>query len=139
MVLLVVALAGCRGDARPDDVPVRAQVSIAPTPPIVGPTRLVVTVTDDDGRPVEDGRVRVEGTMTHAGMVPVVEDARHQAEGRWVVPEFEFTMSGDWILRVHIQLPDGREAVRQEEVRVVGRGGGASSADEPHLAVGGTS
>ena len=116
----VFVLAGCRGDPPPDDVPIEVGVSVAPTPPIVGPVRLVLTITDEQGAPVEDARVLVEGTMTHAGMTPVQDTATYQGQGRWVVPEFEFTMGGDWILTTRITLPDGREAVRQREFNVVG-------------------
>ncbi len=122
LVATALLLAGCRGDRPTDDLPVHVQVSSAPTPPIIGPVRLVLTVTDDDGAPVEASEVRVEGTMTHAGMVPVHETARREGEGRWVVPEFEFTMGGDWILIVEVELPDGRVATREREVTVVSRG-----------------
>jgi hypothetical protein len=117
-----LVLAGCRGDRPADDLPVHVQVSSAPTPPIVGPVRLVLTVSDGEGAPVEASEVRVEGTMTHAGMVPVHETARPEGEGRWVVPEFEFTMGGDWILIVEVELPDGRVATREREVTVLSRG-----------------
>ncbi len=120
ILLLALALAACRGDPPPNDVPIQVNVSVAPTPPIVGPVRMVITITDDDGEPVEDAEVRVEGTMTHAGMTPVHATASHQGQGRWVVPEFDFTMSGDWILITRVRLPDGREAVRQREMSVVG-------------------
>ena len=120
LLLAALALAACRGDPPPDDVPVQVDVSVAPTPPIVGPVRLVLTITHEDGEPVEDAQVRVEGTMTHAGMTPVHDTAAHQGQGRWVVPEFDFTMSGDWILVTRVRLPDGREAVREREMSVVG-------------------
>lgn len=126
LVLASALLAGCRGDPRAsdDDVPVRVHVATAPTPPIVGPVRTVLTLTDDDGEPVDDARVRIEGTMTHAGMTPVHDSAVHQGSGRYVVSDFEFTMSGDWILIIRITLPDGREAVREHPLRVVGPDGG---------------
>ncbi len=115
-----LALGACRGDPPPDDVPIQVDVSVAPTPPIVGPVRLVLTITDEAGDPVEDARVQVEGTMSHAGMTPVHDSASYQGQGRWVVPEFEFTMGGEWIMIIRVTLPDGREAVREREMDVVG-------------------
>jgi hypothetical protein len=128
-----VAVGACRPDAPPDDLPIRVEPSFAPTPPIVGPVRIVLRITDLDGAPIEDASVRVEGTMTHAGMVPVQATAEPHGEGWWVVPEFEFTMGGDWILMTRVELPDGREAMREREVHVIGRD--ASSGD-PASAVG---
>ncbi len=109
---------GCRGEAT-DDLALDVRVSVAPTPPLVGPALVVVELVGEEGAPVEGARVRVEGTMTHAGMVPVLAEAEPTGDGRYRVPEFTFTMGGDWILRVHITLADGREGVREREVRVV--------------------
>lgn len=128
LLLLPVLLAllslttACRGDAG-DDLPVEARISVAPTPPLVGPALVVVELTDLAGDPVEGARVRVEGTMTHAGMVPVFADAEPTGGGRYRVQEFDFTMGGDWILRAHITLPDGTGGIREREVRVVSGAG----------------
>lgn len=127
LVACLAVAAGCRPDAPPDDVPVQVDLSFAPTPPIVGPVRVVLEVTDLEGRPIEDASVRLLGTMTHAGMVPVHAEAEDRGEGRYVVPEFDFTMGGDWILTTRVELPDGREAVREREVRVVGAPAGGGS------------
>lgn len=118
---LLVAAAACRGSPEADDLPVQVQVRTAPTPPIVGPVRIVLTVTDLDGVPVEGARVRLEGTMTHAGMVPVHDTASEEGDGRYVAPEFEFTMGGEWILFTRVELADGEEAVREHRLQVVGR------------------
>ncbi|TVR63220.1 MAG: hypothetical protein EA422_09865 [Gemmatimonadales bacterium] len=130
LLLPALSIPGCRGEAPSDDLPVRVAVSVAPTPPIVGPNRLVLDITDDQGAELEAAAVRIEGTMTHAGMVPVFDTATHQGGGRWVVPEFDFTMGGEWILIIQVELPDGREATRRHELNVVGRGaaGGAGGA-----------
>jgi hypothetical protein len=122
LLALLPLLAGCRGDAG-DDLPVEARVSVAPTPPLVGPALVVVELTDAEGEPVDGARVQVEGTMTHAGMVPVFADAEPTGGGRYRIQEFDFTMGGDWILRVHITLPDGTRGVREREVRVVSGAG----------------
>lgn len=121
--LLAVVVVGCRGDDPADDLPVQVRLSVAPTPPIVGPNRLVLDITDVDGSPLDVAGVRIEGTMTHAGMVPVFDTATPQGDGRWVVPEFDFTMGGEWILFVRVKLPDGREATRRHDLNVLSRPG----------------
>ncbi len=124
--LLALTLAGCRGDSRADaHLPVGVRVAFAPTPPITGPNRLVITLTHPDGTPVAGAALRVEGTMNHAGMVPVFADAEEEGEGRYIVPEFDFTMGGDWILLLHLTLPDGSTGVPEHRVRVVSGGPGA--------------
>ncbi len=120
--VILIAAFGCRGDLPEDDLPIEVQVETAPTPPIVGPSRLVVSVTDSAGAPVSDASIEVEGTMSHAGMAPVRERAEPADLGRYIVPEFEFTMGGDWILRLEITLADGRQGVRTRELRVISGG-----------------
>ncbi len=117
---LLLALAGCRGDTGVGELEgYRVTVSLAPTPAVVGPNLVVLTLTDPGGTPVDGAEVELEGTMTHAGMVPVRTPARFDAEGRYRVEDFAFTMGGDWILRVHVTLPDGRSGVLEREARVV--------------------
>jgi hypothetical protein len=118
--LLVLGLVGgCRGDGRVDDVPVEVEVRVAPTPPAVGPARIVLAVTDPEGAPVEGAQVRVDATMDHPGMVPVLGTAEDRGGGNHVIPALEFSMAGDWILFVRIRLPDGQEAIREHRLRVV--------------------
>jgi hypothetical protein len=119
-LLSVAAVWGCRGEGPGTDVPVEVEVRVAPTPALVGPARIVLTVMDPGGSPVEGARVRVEATMDHAGMAPVHETAEEHGDGHHVIPALEFGMPGDWILLIRIRLPDGREALREHRLRVVG-------------------
>lgn len=115
----LLSVAGCRGDGSGELRGIRMEVAIAPTPPVVGPSRVVVTLTEGDGAAVTGADLRLEGTMTHAGMVPVIRAASPDGGGRYRVDDFEFTMGGDWILRAHVSLPDGRAGTLEREVRVV--------------------
>lgn len=120
LTLLSVAAAwGCRGEDAGDDVPVEVEVQVAPTPALVGPARVVLTVLDPGGSRVEGARVRVEATMDHAGMMSVHETAEEHADGHHVIPALDLGMPGDWILLIRIRLPDGREALREHRLRVV--------------------
>jgi hypothetical protein len=116
---LLGAAGGCRGEEPADTLPVDVEVRVAPTPAAVGPNLVMIEVRDSVGRPVEGASVRVEGTMAHAGMVPVVRDADSSAPGIYRIPDFELTMGGEWILRVHLELPDGRTGMRESRVQVV--------------------
>jgi hypothetical protein len=73
---------------------------------------------------VEADAVRIEGNMSHAGMVPVLDSAVQEAPGRYVVDDFGFTMPGDWVLSVEATLPDGRTARTEVPANVVGSMGG---------------
>lgn len=120
VLLLGSGLAGCRGEgAVGDTFPGSVEVSVAPTPPVVGPALVIVRVRGHEGDPVIDADVRLEGTMTHAGMVPVHADAVESGAGNYRVDAFEFTMGGDWILRAHIETPDGPSGVHETNLRVV--------------------
>mgnify|MGYP001821836650 FL=1 len=66
----------------------------------------------------------VEGNMSHAGMVPVLDTAVAEDPGRYGISDFGFTMAGDWILTVQAVLPDGRAARIDRPTSVVGQMGG---------------
>ena len=129
--LLVVM--GCRGD-EPflGDPSLVLEVGISPTPPGIGPARLIITLHDTTGNPIEGARVRVEGNMSHAGMAPVLDSAIAEGEGRYTVPAFSFTMAGDWILTLTAELPDGRVTQVQKVTGVTSRPPGAVSPGENH-------
>ncbi len=111
MVLLVAGCAG-RGGGTSD---VSVGLAVEPDPPQVGPATVRVTLRNSAGAPIGGATVELEGTMTHAGMVPVFADAAEVAPGEYEA-HLEFTMAGDWILIVRAQLPDGRSLERQIEV-----------------------
>jgi hypothetical protein len=125
LVLLLPLLGGCRGDTAAGELAgYRVSVSLAPTPPVVGTNLVVLTLEDPAGEPVEDARVELEGTMSHAGMVPVRAPAQEAGEGRYRLEDFTFTMGGDWILLVHVTLPDGRSGTLERTTSVVSAPGG---------------
>ena len=65
----------------------------------VGQRDLVLNV-QQDGKPFETQTLSVEGNMTHAGMGTVSSSAVPLGGGRYRVKNFDFNMSGDWILTV---------------------------------------
>jgi hypothetical protein len=119
LLLTLGLVAGCRGDGPSGDPGLILDVGISPTPPGVGPARLIIALTDTAGNPLSEAVVTVEGNMSHAGMVPVLDTARMTGPGQYLVDDFRFTMAGDWILTVEATLPDGRHTVHTQETDVV--------------------
>ena len=91
---------------------------VAPLPARVGPVTITLRVTDVSGKPVTGARVTFEGNMSHAGMVPVVADAREVEPGRYL-STMELSMAGDWNVAAHVTLPDGRRLDQQFEIKGV--------------------
>jgi len=79
---------------------------------------ITLVVADAEGQAINGARVNLEGDMTHAGMGPVIAEAKEMGAGRYQAP-FEFSMDGDWVVLVHITLPSGQTVERQFEVRGV--------------------
>ena len=59
-------------------------------------------------------RVELEGNMSHPGMSPVIVRQRKIEPGKYR-GTLEFSMAGDWIVLVHITLPDGQRVQQQFE------------------------
>ena len=113
--LFVLAFA-CQKTAKPPDISV--QYEIAPQPPRAGTTTIDLKLTDKNGAPVGGARVDLEGNMSHAGMAPVSSEAKELETGKYR-STLQLTMAGDWIVLVHITLPDGQKLQRQIEINGV--------------------
>ncbi len=111
---LSLLLAAC-GGAEENLPNVSVGLTVSPDPPLVGPATVVVSLQDADGQAIGGAEMRLEGTMTHAGMVPVFADAAETSPGQYKAA-LEFTMGGDWVIIVRATLPDGRSLERQIDV-----------------------
>jgi hypothetical protein len=102
-----------------DDAGVEVDLGISPTPPTVGNTRLVVTLS---GPEVGDGgpEVRVSGIRKGAASGSPELAAARQPSGSYVVADFPFHESGEWTMTVRVYLDGGRQVERIFPVRVVG-------------------
>ena len=94
---------------------------VAPRPPRVGMATITLDVTDAAGDPVGGAGVSLEGDMSHAGMTPAFGEAKEVGPGRYRAA-LEFTMAGDWVVLIHLTLPDGRKVERQFDVKGVQQG-----------------
>ena len=91
---------------------------VSPYSPRVGQVTITLKLTDASVTPVTGARIRLEGNMSHPGMVPVFADAREIGPGRYQA-NMELSMAGDWYVLVHVTLPDNRKFDRQFEIKGV--------------------
>lgn len=117
-LLLAAGTGSCRGGPDFGDPSLNLELGISPTPPGVGPARLILTLSDTAGQPISGASIRVEGNMSHAGMVPVIDTAEAVGPGSYAVPAFDFGMAGDWVLTIRATLPDSRWVQIVYETRV---------------------
>lgn len=106
--------AGADAAASADDVAVRIE---PPDDPRVGPAPVTVFLLEE-GEGVEGAAVEVTGTMTHAGMAPIVARADPVEPGLYRAEGFQFSMAGDWILMIDATLADGRTRSAETVVSV---------------------
>ena len=127
LTLLVGLLSACRGPtsdaadggssastASADGPAIRLEL---PEDPAVGAATVRVYLLEGTAG-VEGAEVEITGTMTHAGMVPVIRTAARAEPGLYVADDFEFTMAGDWIVTAEAALPDGKELDEEAVVTV---------------------
>jgi YtkA-like len=91
---------------------------VLPQPPRVGHVVIVLRVTSASRKPVLGAHIRLEGNMSHAGMSPVFADTLEVAPGDYRA-NMELAMAGDWVILVHLGLPDGAKVERQFEIKGV--------------------
>jgi len=112
LALAFLAFAGCRQSAGgvpidpSETTGVQIDLAAAGDRMVMGPVAWTVTLTDADGRPIEDATVTLRGDMNHAGMAPELATAAHTGGGVYTA-EFTWTMAGDWIVTVSATLADG--------------------------------
>jgi hypothetical protein len=108
---------GCRntGETLPEIV---FEHKIEPAPPRTGPATVTLKLADSAGKPIDGAQINLEGNMSHPGMRPVFSEARGVEPGHYEA-NFEFTMRGDWVVLVHVTLPDGRKIQRQIDLKGV--------------------
>lgn len=118
VLTLVLVAGGCRPPGeRGSDGPYQVTVHLSEASQRVGPATIEVELLHD-GAPADGARVRVTGDMTHAGMVPVIDDAVPLGGGRYRTRAFVFDMAGDWILTVDATFADGTRRQASVPVRV---------------------
>ena len=123
-VLLLVLLAACRppeggSQGAGDASGVRVSIEL-PERPAVGPATVRVYLLGGDNEAVTDATVTITGTMTHAGMEPIIAEAVPTETGIYETEAFVFDMAGDWLLEAEAELSDGSAAQGERPVTVPG-------------------
>lgn len=123
-VVTLLLLVGCRPPENTERAVsgvegVRVSLEL-PAEPAVGPAEVRVYLLGGDNGAVSDAAVTVTGTMTHAGMEPVITEAVPAEDGLYRTENFAFNMAGDWILQAEVTLSDGTETGDELSVTVPG-------------------
>lgn len=94
--------------------------SVSPSSPSTGTASFLMKLTNrTTGEPVSGAKIVLEGNMAHAGMTPVFGKAQERTRGMYEA-QLQFTMAGDWIVRIDADLPYGETVQQDAEVRVRG-------------------
>jgi hypothetical protein len=128
LVLVALLLASaCRGQGG-DESDAQVTIDVSPRPALVGPAQVTARLLDGNGAPIRGARVEIEGTMNHAGMVPVIVEAPEGDAGQYTTRDFKFTMGGDWIIIVRATMADDQTVERTFDLQGVqgGKGSGHS-------------
>jgi hypothetical protein len=104
--LLGATLTAC-DPGRPSSPTLEVELEVDPDPPQVGESRIQLRLREPDGSLLRDARVRIEGNMNHAGMVPEFADASETEPGTYV-GVLTLSMAGDWYLIVSAEASGGR-------------------------------
>jgi YtkA-like len=110
----VLLALGCRKPVEPQSG-VSIEYGISPQPVRVGPAVLTVKLRDAADKPVAGARVTFEANMSHPGMAPAFAEAKEGEPGQYQ-GSVEFAMAGDWVVLIHVTLPDGRKLERKVNV-----------------------
>lgn len=105
------------GCARPaESTPaIKIEHAISPQPARVGPTAVTLKLSDDAGKTITGARIAIEADMSHPGMSPIFAEAKEIEPGRYEA-HLVFQMAGDWLLLLHVTLPNGKKLERQIDV-----------------------
>ena len=78
---------------------------------MVGDVELILTITDLDGKPIEDARVDV--SVDHIDMSGMTMDgpASERGDGKFAI-KADFSMSGNWEITVYVRKGDLDESLK---------------------------
>jgi len=110
-------LLGCHRQAASGPAVLMA-FQITPQPARVGSTEISLQLRDGNSKPLTGVHINLEADMSHPGMAPVFGESTEIGEGRYR-GKIGFTMPGDWVVLVHMTLPDQKRVERQIDVKGV--------------------
>ncbi len=80
---------------------------VDPNPPGVGPSHLTITLTEEDGTPIDNATLEITGTMPQEDMQLRMAKTRPASNGQYETP-FLWAIAGDWVLTVNATLSNGQ-------------------------------
>ena len=121
VVLLVAALPMTGCIASPPEPTFQVTLRLSPTPPLIGPTRVIIDVADVGGASVTNVAVSVEGLPEErTGRRATVGMARQEGTGRFVVPGFDLDVGGPWTITATVTDSTGVSITRDFPISVYG-------------------
>lgn len=107
-LLLGVALVviGCSNGsgAAPTAAPAILTLTTNPNPPTSGDVEIIATVTDANGRPLDDAKVFVSGSHTDMKGMSMNGNATARGSGQYAL-KANFGMGGSWKITVQVKKP----------------------------------
>ncbi len=109
LLLALVAAVGC-SKAAPRTIqtwPLRTELAIEPDPPFAGDNRLLVTLHDEKGQPIEAAKLALDYDMAAMGTMPEMKgrgESQSLGEGRYQI-DYQLPMNGDWAVTVKVDAP----------------------------------
>ena len=119
LIVFAAIFAGCskhRDDESSPGLAIRHEIS--PDPPYVGAATLTLKLADATDAPITKAHIGLEADMQHPGMVPHSFEVKELDPGRYQ-SQVQFDMAGDWVILLHVTLPDGNTLDRQFDVKGV--------------------
>ena len=119
LIVFAAIFAGCskhRNDESSPGLAIKHEIS--PDPPRVGSATLTLKLADATDAPITKAHVGLEADMQHPGMVPHSFEVKELNPGRYQ-SQVQFDMAGDWVILLHVTLPDGNTLDRQFDVKGV--------------------
>ena len=114
-IFLLGIIVGCTKSASTRSIIVSDE-QITPQPPQAGPIAVNFKLAEASA-PLTGAHITLEGDMTHAGMAPVFGDVHEVSPGQYQ-GQVTLSMGGDWVVLMHITLPDGKKV--EEQIAVPG-------------------
>ncbi len=87
---------------------------VTPQPPQAGPITVNFKLANAS-EPLTGAHITLEADMTHAGMAPAFGEAHEVSPGQYQ-GLVTLNMGGDWVVLMHITLPDGKKVEEQMNV-----------------------
>ncbi len=88
-----------------------------PNPPQTGNNTFIITVRDENGKPVDNAKVKVDINMTTMNMGTQQGTATSQGDGKYAASA-RLSMRGPWRVRTTATYADGKEVKKDFVVNV---------------------